>query len=74
MINKETWKELGNLMARSPNLRFSLEYARASSERVWSAVIFTEKGRVMGRATAGEADEAVRQTVEKARENWRHLP
>lgn len=66
MIHSETWTALKKLLGVSRNLSFTLDYARRANGPAWSAVILTEKGRVVGRATAGEADAAVRKVIEVA--------
>ena len=66
MIHAATWERLKKALSISRNLSFTLNYARRASGPQWHAIITTERGRVIGRAMAGEADGAVLAALEGA--------
>lgn len=66
MIHTSTWSGLRRVLALSKNIRFTLEYSRWVDGHKWRAVLATEKGRVLGTAVAGEADQAVLEAVNSA--------
>jgi len=67
MIARETWGELEKLLKLSPNLRFSLDWARNADAHRWYAVVSTEKGRVLARGSARDADDVVKSVLGPAR-------
>lgn len=68
MIERDTWGEMEKLLKLSPNLRFTLDWARDGADHRWRAVVYTEKGNVLARGSATKADDVIRSILGPARE------
>lgn len=58
----DAWIELDRILSKNPYMRFSLDTHRNwddARRRVWQAVVFMEKGRLLARVYAETRDEAV---------------